>query len=91
MSFSGLTLRDLEYIVTVADLGAFGRAAAQCGVSQPALSSQIRKVEGLYGFEIFERSTWRLLLTADGKAFVTQARRVLEEALILSQMEHASV
>lgn len=86
MNFSGISLRDLEYIVSIADRGSFGKAAAQCGVSQPALSSQVRKVESFVGINIFERTTRRILITSSGQDFIRQARRVLEEASILTNM-----
>ncbi|NVN12615.1 helix-turn-helix domain-containing protein, partial [Nguyenibacter vanlangensis] len=54
-SLSGLSLRDCEYALTVAETGHFGRAAERCGVSQPALSEQIRKLEALLGCALFER------------------------------------
>jgi LysR family hydrogen peroxide-inducible transcriptional activator len=79
-SLSGLSLRDLEYAVAVAELRHFGRAADRCGVSQPALSEQLRKLETLLGVTLFERSKRRVALTADGVALLAQARRVLEEA-----------
>ncbi|KAB2684365.1 LysR substrate-binding domain-containing protein [Brucella tritici] len=86
MSFSGLSLRDLEYIVAIADLGGFGKAAVRCGVSQPALSNQVRKVESTLGITIFERSTRRVLITSLGRGVVRQARRVLEEATKLTKL-----
>ena len=55
MSLAGLSLRDLEYLLAVAEHRHFGRAAEHCGVSQPALSAQIRKLEGLLGLAVFER------------------------------------
>ncbi|UEM05757.1 LysR family transcriptional regulator [Skermanella rosea] len=86
MSFAGLSLRDLEYLVAVADLRHFGQAAQQCGVSQPALSGQIRKLEDLLGTPVFERAGRKVLLTARGDALVAQARRVLEEAQRLVEL-----
>ena len=56
MSLAGISLRDLEYLVAVADLRHFGNAAVQCGVSQPALSGQIRKLEDRLGTPVFERA-----------------------------------
>jgi LysR family hydrogen peroxide-inducible transcriptional activator len=50
-----MNLRDLQYVVAVADHGHFGRAAAACNISQPTLSGQILKVEEELGVRIFER------------------------------------
>jgi LysR family hydrogen peroxide-inducible transcriptional activator len=86
MTLAGLSLRDLEYVVAVADRGSFVGAADHCNVSQPSLSSQIRKVEAWAKGEIFERTSRRVMLTPRGSRFVEQARRVLEEAQILSQI-----
>jgi LysR family hydrogen peroxide-inducible transcriptional activator len=80
MNVSALSLRDLEYLVAVADHQHFGQAAEACHVSQPALSSQISKVENLLGVKLFERSNRRVLITPDGKRIADQARLVLEEA-----------
>ena len=52
MSLAGLSLRDLEYAVAVAELRHFGRAAEACGVSQSALSMQIKKIEDLLSISI---------------------------------------
>lgn len=50
-----MNLRDLEYVVAVAEHGGFGRAAAACNVSQPTLSGQILKLEAELGLRLFER------------------------------------
>jgi len=80
MNISWLTLRDLQYLVAVADHEHFGRAAAACNVSQPALSAQIRKIEDVLGVQLFERTNRRVTITPSGKAVSDQARVVLEEA-----------
>ncbi|HEX4926123.1 MAG TPA: LysR substrate-binding domain-containing protein [Bdellovibrionales bacterium] len=80
MNVSWLTLRDLEYLTAVARHGHFGRAAEECNVSQPALSTQIKKLEDLLGTTLFERNKRRVAITAAGKRVVEQATRVLEEA-----------
>ena len=80
MNLSGLSLRDLEYVVAVAEEMHFGRAAERCNVSQPTLSVQVRKLEGALGLALFERSNRRVLLTESGQAIVRQARTVLAEA-----------
>ena len=83
MNVSGLSLRDLEYVVAVAEEGHFGRAAERCAVSQPTLSVQVRKLEEFLGVALFERSNRRVLLTPGGQAVVRQARAVLAEARAL--------
>jgi len=80
MNISWLTLRDLQYLVAVADHAHFGKAAAACNVSQPALSAQIRKIEDVLGVQLFERTNRRVTITPSGKAVSDQARVVLEEA-----------
>lgn len=74
------TLRQLEYIVALADTGQFVEAARVCAVSQPALSKQIQLVEELLGVEIFERTRPRVLVTQGGQEIVERARRLLMEA-----------
>jgi LysR family hydrogen peroxide-inducible transcriptional activator len=86
MNISWLTLRDLEYLVSVADHEHFGKAAAACHVSQPALSAQIRKVEDVVGVQLFERSNRSVAITPQGRAVVEQARVVLEEARKITEI-----
>lgn len=73
------TLRQLEYVVALADTGQFVEAARQCAVSQPALSKQVREVEDMLGIELFERSRPRVILTAGGEEVVRRARRLLAQ------------
>jgi LysR family hydrogen peroxide-inducible transcriptional activator len=80
MNISALTLRDLEYLVAVADRRHFGKAAEACHVSQPALSAQIRKVEDFLDVQLFERSNRNVVITPIGEQVARQARIVLEEA-----------
>ena len=80
MNISALTLRDLEYLVAVADRRHFGKAADACHVSQPALSAQIRKIEDFLGVQLFERSNRNVVITPIGEQVARQARVVLEEA-----------
>jgi LysR family hydrogen peroxide-inducible transcriptional activator len=75
-----VTLRQLQYIVAVADLGGFGRAAVQCHVAQPSLSTQVAQAEQLLGVRIFERRRSGVQVSAPGAAVVEQARRVLHAA-----------
>jgi LysR family transcriptional regulator, hydrogen peroxide-inducible genes activator len=86
MNISWLTLRDLQYLVSLADHQHFGKAAAACHVSQPALSAQIRKIEDTLEIQIFERSHRRVAITAEGRTVADQARVVLEEAYKIGEM-----
>jgi LysR family hydrogen peroxide-inducible transcriptional activator len=72
-----VSLRQLQYVVAVADLGGFGRAAEQCHVSQPSLSAQVALVEEQLGVQIFERSRQGVRVSSAGAVIVEQARRVL--------------
>ncbi len=80
MNLAGLSLRDLEYLAAVAEHLHFGRAAQSCGVSQPTLSGQLRKLEEFLGVEVFERSPRGVLVTRRGEEVVAQARRIISEA-----------
>jgi LysR family hydrogen peroxide-inducible transcriptional activator len=75
-----MNLRDMRYLVAVADLRHFGKAAEQCHVSQPTLSGQIKKLEEQLGVMLFERTNRRVMLTETGAEIVTAARRMLREA-----------
>lgn len=75
-----MNLRDLEYLVAVADAGNFRRAAAACEVSQPTLSTQIKRLEAELGVVLLDRSAAPLALTAVGEKVVARARRILDEA-----------
>ncbi len=88
-SLAGLSLRDLEYAVAVADFRHFGRAAEHCGVSQPALSEQLRKLEAMLGTTLFERTARRVEITAPGELLLRQARIVLRESFGLIEMARA--
>ena len=71
------SLRQLQYIVAVAELGGFRRAAEACGVAQPSLSAQIAQVEHAIGVQIFERGARGVRVTAAGDAVIERARAVL--------------
>jgi len=74
-----MNLRDLNYLVAVADLRSFVQAAEQCCISQPTLSTQIKKVEQNLGIQIFERNNKKVLVTELGEQLIASARRVLLE------------
>ncbi len=75
-----MNLRDLQYLVALADTRHFGQAAMRCHVSQPTLSAQLRKLEAFLGVPLVERRPRRLALTPAGEAVVERARRMLRDA-----------
>lgn len=77
---SSLSLRDLEYAVAVARERHFGRAAERCGVSQAALSEQVRKLEGVLGVTLFERTKRHVEPTVRGLVVIAQAETLLADA-----------
>ena len=87
MNFSShaFSLRQLQYVVAVADLLSFHRAADECHVSQPSLSLQIAELERVLAIKIFERDPHRVALTAVGRDFVESARAVLHAADALAE------
>ena len=74
-----MNLRDLRYLVALADLRHFGRAAESCHVSQPTLSTQVKKLEEELGVSLVERAPRHVMLTAAGQDIAMRARRVLAE------------
>ena len=85
-----MNLRDLKYIIAVADTQHFGRAADRCFVSQPTLRGQIKKMEEELGVAIFERSNRSVEVTPAGKAILALARQMLEHADAITQIARAS-
>ena len=75
-----MNLRDLRYLVALADHKHFGRAAAASFVSQPTLSTQLKKLEGELGMALVERNPRNILLTEVGEAVAKRARLILREA-----------
>src|SRR5256885_7509040 len=73
-----LKLKDLRYLVAVADKRHFGRAAARCFVSQPTLSAQLKKLEQDLGVQLIERAPNNVALTPAGEQIVARARHILE-------------
>ena len=71
------SIRQLECLVAVADRLSFRRAAAELGISQPALSAQVRLAEDLLGVQVFERDRRAVLVTPAGEEIVARARAAL--------------
>jgi len=74
-----MNLRDLKYLVALADHRHFGKAAAACFVSQPTLSTQIRKLEEELGVSLVERAPRKVMLTPSGHDAAERARRIVAE------------
>ena len=74
-----MNLRDLRYLVALADHRHFGRAAEACFVSQPTLSAQIKKLEEELDVALFERAPRRVMLTPAGREVAERARLILRE------------
>jgi LysR family hydrogen peroxide-inducible transcriptional activator len=84
-----LKLKDLRYLVAVADERHFGRAAARCFVSQPTLSAQLKKLEQDLGVQLIERAPNNVTLTPAGQDIVTRARRILEASDEVVTLAHS--
>ncbi|MDJ0654020.1 MAG: DNA-binding transcriptional regulator OxyR [Xanthomonadales bacterium] len=74
-----MNIRELQYLVTLADVKHFGRAAEACFVSQPTLSTQIKKLEEELGVQLVERAPRKVMLTDIGAEIVDRARLVLRD------------
>jgi LysR family hydrogen peroxide-inducible transcriptional activator len=79
-----MNLQELRYLVAIAEHRHFGRAAEACNVSQPTLSSQIKKLEDELGVMLLERTNKRVDMTPVGSQILLHAQRALSEA---AQME----
>ncbi len=75
-----ISLRQLQYIVAVAEFGSFRRVAEACHVAQPSLSAQVAVAERLLGVRLFERTARRVHVPAAASPLVAQARRILVAA-----------
>jgi LysR family hydrogen peroxide-inducible transcriptional activator len=85
---SDIKLKDLRYLVTLADTGHFGQAAERCFVSQPTLSAQLKKLEDYLGVKLIERQPRRATLTQAGEQIVARARVILgasDEVVTIAQ------
>jgi LysR family hydrogen peroxide-inducible transcriptional activator len=81
-----MNLRDLQYLIAVAETLHFGQAAQRCFVSQPTLSGQIKKLEQTLGVTIFERTRRSVVITPAGEGILSHARIIMEQADAMKQL-----
>lgn len=85
-----MNLRDLRYLLALAEHRHFGRAAAASFVSQPTLSTQIRKLEEELGVSLVERAPRRVMLTPIGRDIAERARKVIAEVEQMTEVARRS-
>lgn len=86
-----MNLRDLSYLVAVAELKNFSQAAEHCSISQPTLSTQIKKLEDYLGVDLFLREKNAVETTEICREILPLARRILDDASSIRQIAaHAS-
>jgi LysR family transcriptional regulator, hydrogen peroxide-inducible genes activator len=85
-----VNLRDLRYLLAVAEHRHFGRAAEACHVSQPTLSGQLRKLEEELGIVLFERTNKWVVPTEAGERVLAHAARAVEEADAITAVARAA-
>jgi LysR family hydrogen peroxide-inducible transcriptional activator len=85
-----MNLRDLKYLIAVAEARHFGKAAERCFVSQPTLSGQIKKLEEELGVTLFERTNRSVSVTPIGEEIVAHAKLMIEQADAIQQLARAA-
>lgn len=85
-----MNLRDLKYLVALAEHRHFGRAAAASFVSQPTLSTQIRKLEDELGVSLVERAPRRVMLTPIGREVAERARGIIADVEQMAELARRS-
>ncbi|GAB4173898.1 MAG: hypothetical protein OHK0024_10610 [Thalassobaculales bacterium] len=80
------SLQQLRYLVALAEHRHFGRAAAACCVSQPALSTGIKDLEETLRARLVDRTSRRVAITPLGQQVATRARLILDQALSLTRL-----
>jgi LysR family hydrogen peroxide-inducible transcriptional activator len=84
-----MNLRDISYLIAVAETQHFGKAAERCFVSQPTLSGQIKKLEEELGVTVFERTNRSVTITPIGEQILAHARLLVEQAETIRQLARA--
>ncbi len=75
-----MNIKQLQTIIITADTGNVGQAAKQLGITQPAVSQQMHSLETELGFRLFQREGRGVVLSSAGRAFLPQARKVVQAA-----------
>lgn len=78
-----MTLQQLKYITTIADLGSISKASEQLYVSQPSISSALKELETEINIKLFSRTNRGLAITLEGIEFLSYARQILEQFNLL--------
>jgi len=81
-----MNIRALQYFIALAELRHFRKAAERCHVSQPTLSTQIRKLEEQLGNDLIERNSRQVLLTSFGEKVLERARLIVDETRAIRQL-----
>lgn len=84
-----MELRQIEALITVAEVGSFTRAAEQLNISQPSLSARIRRLERSLDTNLFDRKTRPVELTPQGEAFITYAKRAMDILAAGQELVHS--
>lgn len=82
-------MKQLEYLVALAETQHFGRAAERCHVTQSSLSAGIRDLESVLGTAVAERTKRRVLMTALGRTMAERGRAILTDAADLMELARA--
>ncbi len=80
------TLRELQHFAAVAEAGSFAKGAEACGLTQPAISRSIGRLEAVLGVQLLERTTHYVRLTPFGETALAEARLVLERVAGLKNL-----
>jgi LysR family hydrogen peroxide-inducible transcriptional activator len=80
-----VSIKQLRYFQAVVRHGHFGRAAAACAITQPALSMQVQALEKELGLQLFERTTKGIVLTDGGREIARRAERILTDVRELGE------
>ena len=80
-----MNMKQFRYVLVLADVGSFSKAADELNISQPSLSQYVKKIETQLGVELFDRTNGYVRLTDAGKVYIDAGRKILE---LEKQMEH---